>query len=75
MRLPTAYANSSFVAQSDAMKKLIAVVVLLIIVLNALVILPKAAPKNESKELSLAKRPGIEIKEISPVLFPSFLKI
>jgi hypothetical protein len=57
------------------MKKIVAVVLILMVLLNAVILLPKACAKTEAeKECSLMKRPKIELTEVNPGILPNLLK-
>ena len=58
------------------MKKLIAVVVILMVALNILALMPKTSSQAEAdkKECMLLKRPKIDLSEVNPGIIPNLLK-
>lgn len=74
MRLTTAFWKFSFATDLHAMKKMIIVIVIAIIVLNAIVLLQGlSSHKADVEECSVAI-PKIELKEVRPGLIPNLLK-
>ena len=75
MRLTTALIDASFAAHLHVMKKIASVVLVLIVLLNAAILLPKACIKTEGEEeCSVIKRPKIELTEVPPGILPNLLK-
>jgi len=76
MRLTTACQKASFALQQNAMKQTIAVLLILMVALNAIVLLPKSSSeaKAEKKECCMMERPKIELTEVSPGILPNLLK-
>ena len=76
MRLTTAWSHISFAAHLHVMKKIIAVVLILLVLLNAVILLPETCVKPETaeEECSLMKRPKIELTEVNPGILPNLLK-
>lgn len=75
MRLTTGGANNRFVEQSNAMRKLIAFVLVLMVALNVAVLLSaesKAACTTE--KCSARQMLKIDLRDASPGLFPNLLK-
>ncbi|HEY0041389.1 MAG TPA: hypothetical protein VGB71_12030 [Flavisolibacter sp.] len=58
------------------MKKIIAVVVILMIALNIFAVMPKSSAETETdkKECLLLKRPKIELTEVNPGILPNLWK-
>ncbi|RYZ26567.1 MAG: hypothetical protein EOO10_15200 [Chitinophagaceae bacterium] len=58
------------------MKKIIAVVLILMVLLNAVILLPKACADTETdaEECTLMKQPKIELTEVNPGILPNLLK-
>ena len=76
MRLTTSLVEIRFALQLHVMKKLVALVVVLVIALNIFALMPKASAKTEidKKECCLFKRPKIDLSNVNPGILPSLLK-
>jgi len=78
MRLTTGPAKISFATQlhTNTMKKIVAVVLILLVVLNAVILLPKISADKEcsEEECSNSVRPKIELTEVNPGILPNLLK-
>jgi len=74
MRLISANYTLSFVLQQPAMKKLIAFVLILMIVLNAAVLLQKSEARQEGEKTLALKISRIDLKDVKPGILPGLLK-
>ena len=74
MRLTTALWKVSFATDLHAMKKMIVVIVIAIIVLNAIVLLRGLSSSKADVEECSISIPKIELKEVQPGLIPNLLK-
>lgn len=74
MRLTTAHVKTSFVLQLMHMKKLMAVVAILVLALNVAMLLPKRSAKAESNKGSFLKLSKIDLSEVKPGILPGLLK-
>jgi hypothetical protein len=78
MRLTTAPVKISFATQlhTNTMKKIVAVVLVFLVLLNALILLPKISSDEEcsKEECATSVRPKIELTEVNPGILPNLLK-
>lgn len=75
MRLTTGGTNNKFVEQSNAMRKLIAFVLVLMVALNIAVLLSAESRAAGTTEKCSAKQTlKIDLRNVNPGLFPSLLK-
>ena len=76
MRLTSPLIEISFATQlhTTTMKKIVAAILILIVVLNAIILVPKVSCEADSKECCVSKGPKIDLTEVNPGILPNLLK-
>ena len=73
MRLTYPFGKSIFVLSIHTMRKIVAIIVILIVVLNAAVFLPNLTASS-SEECETTRPTDIKLKELNPFVLPNLVK-